>query len=61
MEGDSLGMVAGAGGDDAAFALRLAQGEQFVERATLFEGTGALQVFKLQVKGKAGELGEMVR
>ena len=61
VEGDSLGVVAGAGGDDAALALGLAEREQLVERAALFEGAGALQVFELEVQGQAGQLGEIVR
>ena len=61
VEGDSLGVVAGAGGDDAALALCLVEREQLVERAALFEGAGALEVLKLQMQGQAGELGEMVR
>ena len=61
VEGDALGVVAGAGGDDAALALGFAQREQLVERAALFEGAGALQVFKLQVQRQAGQLGEMMR
>ena len=56
VESDSLGVIAGAGRDDAALALRFAQGEQFVERAPLLERAGALQVFELQVEGHAGQL-----
>ena len=61
MEGDALGVVAGAGGDDAALALGFAQGEQLVERAALLERAGALQVFKLQVQGQAGQFREVMR
>ena len=60
VEGDALGVVAGAGGDDAAVTLHLAEGEQLVERATLFEGAGELEVFKLQVQRQTGQFGELV-
>ena len=61
VEGDALGVVAGAGRDDAALALRLGEGEQLVECAALLEGAGALKVFQLEVEGQAGQFGEMVR
>ena len=61
MEGDALGVVAGAGGDDSALALGFAEGEELVERAALFERAGALQVLELEVQGQAGEFGEMMR
>jgi hypothetical protein len=48
MEGDGLGVIAGAGGDDAAAALIVGEGEDFVQRAALFEGSGALQVVELE-------------
>ena len=35
--------------------------EQLVQRAALLERAGALQVFKLQVQGQAGQLGEVMR
>ncbi|MGD0788747.1 MAG: hypothetical protein ABR898_12235 [Terracidiphilus sp.] len=60
MERNPLRVVAGAGRDHAALALRLAEREQFVERAALFERARALQVLKLQVKWQAGQLGEVV-
>jgi hypothetical protein len=61
VEGDSLGVVAGASGDDTLVALGLVEGEKLVERSTLFEGAGALQVFKLEMDGQADELRKMVR
>ena len=61
MEGDALCVVARAGSDHAALALGFTQCQKFVERAALFEGAGALQVFKLQVERQAGQFGEMVR
>jgi hypothetical protein len=56
VEGDTLSMIAGAGRDYSAFAFRLAECEQFVESAALLEGACALQIFKLQIQGKAGQL-----
>jgi hypothetical protein len=56
VKGDSLGVIAGAGRDNAALAFRFSQGEQLVQRSSLFEGAGALQVFQLQVEGQAGQL-----
>ena len=61
VEGDALGVVAGAGRDHAPLALRLAQREQLVQRAALLEGAGALQVFQLQVQRQAGQFGKIVR
>jgi hypothetical protein len=61
MKGDSLGVVAGTGGDDALVALSLVQGEQLVESSALFEGTCALQILKLEMDGQAGQLRKMVR
>src|ERR1035437_155800 len=60
-EGDTLGVVSGAGRDDAALAFGLAERQQLVERASFLERAGALEVFKLEVQGQAGELGEVVR
>ena len=37
VEGDALGVIAGAGGDDSALALGLGEGEELVECAALFE------------------------
>ena len=61
VEGDSLGMVAGAGGDDSAFAFGLAEGEELVERAAFFERAGALEILELEMQGESGELGEVMR
>src|ERR1019366_7763364 len=47
VEGDPLGVVSGAGRDDAALAFGFAQRQQLVERASFLEGAGALEVFKL--------------
>jgi hypothetical protein len=46
--GQALGMVAGAGRDDAAFALFLGQMQKGIERAAFLIGGGELQVFELQ-------------
>ena len=61
VEGDALGVIAGAGGDDSALALGFAEREELVERAALFERAGALEVLELEVQGQSGELGEMMR
>ena len=58
VEGDGLGVIAGAGGDDAAAALVVGEGEDLVERAALFEGAGALQVVELEEDLLAGHLGK---
>ena len=60
VEGDALGVVVGAGRDDAALALGLAQGQQLVQRAPFLEGARALQVLKLQVQRQPGQLGKVV-
>jgi hypothetical protein len=61
VEGDSLGVIAGTGGDDSLVALGLVECEQLVERSTLFEGAGALQVFQLEMEGQADKLRKMMR
>ena len=58
VEGDGLGVVAGAGGDDAAPALLVGEGKDLVERAALLESAGALQVVELEEDLLAGHLGE---
>ena len=52
VKGDALRVIAGAGGDHAALALRFAEREELVECAALLERAGALQVLELQVQGR---------
>ena len=59
VKGDSLRVVAGAGRDHPALPLRLAQGEQLVQRAPLLERAGPLQVFQLQMQWQAGQLRQL--
>jgi hypothetical protein len=54
-------MIAGAGGDHAALALRFRQRQQLVERAAFFERSGALQIFKLEMERQTNKLGEVMR
>jgi hypothetical protein len=61
VESEALGMVAGAGGDDAFVAFDFVEGKQLVEGAALFEGSGSLEIVELEVKRQAGELREMMR
>ena len=56
--GHGLGMVAGAGSDDATTLLLVAQQQDAVERATLLEGAGALQIIQLEKDMLAGHVGE---
>ncbi len=56
MIGQTLGMIAGRGGDDAAPTLFLAQAQQLVQRAALLEGGGELQVLELHIYFRAGDL-----
>ena len=60
VEGYSLGVVAGAGGDNSLFTLGFGQGKELVEGSTFLERAGALQVFKLEVERKRNQLREMV-
>ena len=53
---DGLGVIAGAGGDDASAALFGSEREDFVERSALFEGSGALQIVELEEDGLADHL-----
>ena len=46
MIGQSLGVIAGRGGDDAALLLRVGEEEELVQRAPLLEGGGELLVFE---------------
>ncbi len=54
-------MIAGAGGDHAAPLLILAQQQNPVERTTLFEGSGPLQIIQLEKDLLTGHLGESGR
>jgi hypothetical protein len=56
--GDALGVVAGAGCDDAALCLVGGQGCDFVERSAFFEAAGHLQVFKLEEDALRGHARE---
>jgi len=58
VEGDGLGVIAGAGGDDSATALFVREGEYLVKRATFLKGSRALQVVEFQEDFLAGHLGE---
>jgi hypothetical protein len=53
-------MRAGAGGDDAALFFVVGEGEDFVERAALLEGSGALEVVELEEDLLAGHARELV-
>jgi len=59
--GHGLGMIAGAGGDHSAPFLILAQQQNPVERTTLFEGSGSLQIIQLEKDLLTGHLGERGR
>jgi hypothetical protein len=61
VECNGLGVITGAGGDDAAAALVVGEGEDLVQRAALFESTGTLQVVELEEDLLAGHLGELRR
>ncbi len=61
MVGDALGVVAGGCGDDSAGGLLRSEGGDAVERATLLEGAGHLEVLELEVDLLAGEVGENLR
>jgi hypothetical protein len=61
VEGYTLGVIAGAGGDDSALAFGFAQREELVEGAALFKGSRSLKVFQLQMNGQTGEFRKMMR
>ena len=61
VERDGLCVVAGAGGDDAAAALVVGEGEDFVQRAALFERPSALEVIELEKDLLAGHLRQLCR
>ena len=56
MKGDSLGVISGTRGDYASLLVVRTQGENLVQRASFLEGTGALQIFQLEVNGLAADL-----
>ena len=56
--GNSLGVIAAGVGDDAALALVLGEGGDFVVGSAEFEGADRLLVFGLEVKA-AGSVGVM--
>ena len=58
---DALRMIAGGGGDHATGAFIASQREQFVQRAALFESSGALLVIELQENGIVGQAGKCFR
>ena len=58
MIGQAQGVVAGAGGDDAAAALVGGELEEFVAGAAFFEAAGHLEVVELAVDLGVAELGE---
>ena len=59
--GHGLGVIARAGGDHAAPLLVIAQQENPVKRAALFEGPGSLQIIQLEKDLLTGHLGESGR
>jgi len=61
MVGHGLSMIAGAGGDHSAPLLIFAQQENPVERTSLFEGSGPLQIIQLEKDLLTGHLGESCR
>ncbi len=58
---DALGVIAGAGGDDAASGLLGGERGDVVECAALLEAAGHLQVFELEEDALAGLAGEGLR
>ena len=61
MVGDGLGVIACTGGDDSAPLFVIAQEQNPVERAALFEGAGPLQIIQLEVHLLAGHFGKSRR
>ena len=61
MIGDSLSMIAGAGGDDAQGSLLRSEQSDAVQCAALLERAGHLQVLELEEDLLAGECGERLR
>ena len=61
VKGDRLGVVARRHGDDAGAPFRRAQRQQLVERATLLERRGVLQVLQLEEQPRAADLGQGAR
>ena len=60
-QGNPLGVVAGRGGDDAAFFLLLGQGGDLVVGAAQLEGVNRLQILPLQADVIAEPLGEFLQ
>jgi hypothetical protein len=60
VESYSLGVIAGARGDDSALAFSFAQREELIEGASFFKRSGALKVLQLQMNGQAGEFRKMM-
>ncbi len=58
MISERLGVIAGRRGDDAAVALLLAHQQQAVQGAALLVGAGELEIFELDVDGRAGAFGQ---
>src|SRR5271157_5224613 len=58
MVSDALGMISGGRGDHAVSAFFWIERQEFVQRAALFESSGALLVVELQEDGIVGESGE---
>jgi hypothetical protein len=61
MKGHALSMIARACGNDAALPIVVAQSQDLVERSTLFEGAGPLQVFQFQVDRLSADFGDSGR
>ena len=59
--GDALRMIAGGCGDHAAGAFVRSESEQFIQRAALFESSGALLVVEFEEDGIVGEAGKCFR
>jgi hypothetical protein len=57
----TLGVVAGRGGDDAGVLLRVAQAENRIHCATVLVGAGALQVLHLQMDVATGPFAQARR
>ena len=58
---DTLRVITRTSCDYAALPLRLAQSQQLVQRATLFEGTRTLQILEFQMQRQASQLRQMMR
>ena len=56
--GDTLRMVAGRGRDDPGFALLIREGKNPVQRSSILERAGLLQVLELQVELATGQQAE---